>query len=164
MTDFTPIINFLADREHKLVTAESCTAGTITSLLATTPGCGAVLEVGYVVYSESAKHHCLGVDLQTIKAFGLTSEEVAQEMAVGALNGSQADFAIAVTGKAQSDDDLDGVVCFAYALRIYHFTKIISHTQKFSGGREAIMKAAAEYAILKIPYYHSKLVDQFAEL
>lgn len=164
MSDFSSIIKFLCEREHKLVTAESCTAGMITSLLATTPGCGAVLEVGYVVYSERAKHHCLGVDLQTMKACGLTSEEVAQEMALGALDRSGADFAISVTGKAESDDDLDGVICFAYALRMYHITKIITHTKRFNGDRAAVMKSAAEYAILSIPRYYGHLLDQFVLL
>lgn len=85
-------------------------------------------------------------------------------MAAGVLNSSQADFAIAATGKTPSDDELDSVICFAYALRIYRIRKIISHTQKFSGGRSTIMKTAAEYTILKIPHFHSKLVDQFADL
>ncbi|MEN0036702.1 MAG: CinA family protein [Cellvibrio sp.] len=161
MADFSSIIKFLSEREYKLVTAESCTAGMVTSLLATTPGCGAVLEIGYVVYSEKAKHYCLGVDLQTMDAFGLTSEEVAQEMALGALDRSGADFAIAVTGKAESNDELGGVICFAYALRMYHITKVFTQTKKFNGDRETVMRSAAEYAIVNIPNAHNQLLAQF---
>lgn len=164
MTDFSSVIKFLCERGHKLVTAESCTAGMITSLLAGTPGCGAVLEIGYVVYSEEAKNRCLGVDLQTMKAFGLTSEEVAREMSIGALDRSGADFAIAVTGKAQSEDELDGVICFAHALRMNHIIKVITYTHHFNGSRLMVMKLAAEHAILNIPNFHCQLVDQFNTL
>ncbi len=68
--------------EHKLIltTAESCTAGLIVSTFADLPGCGSWLEGGFVTYSPEAKQQCLGVNLETIEKFNLTSEEVAREM------------------------------------------------------------------------------------
>ena len=69
-----------------LVTAESCTAGLIASRLAEVPGAGKLLDCAFVVYTVSAKQRCLGVSRETIERCNLTSEAVAREMALGALN------------------------------------------------------------------------------
>lgn len=147
------VIKFLENRKLQLVAAESCTAGLLTSLLANVSGCGSVFEMGYVVYSERAKYSCLGVDPKTIKTFGLTSEEVAKEMALGALARSTANVAIAVTGTAESNDELNGVVCFACAMTIAGKQTLTSETINFAGDRNEVRKAAATHAILRLPYY-----------
>ena len=67
-------------------------------MLAEVPGCGAALQIGYVVYSKESKQSCLGVSLHTIDIFGLTNEEVAREMALGVLKRSKANIALASTG------------------------------------------------------------------
>lgn len=152
------VINFLCERKLLLVTAESCTAGMVTSLLADVPGCASVLEIGYVVYKEHAKHHSLNVNLQTIKSFGLTSEEVAREMALGALDSCQANFALAITGTAESDDELNGIVCFAYALQTSDEVNILSETVSFNGKRNEVRHAAAMHAISSIPSFYEKLL------
>jgi len=72
----------------------------MVALLAAFPGTGEVLESGYVVYSPSAKKRLLGVSAQTIERYGLTSEPVAWEMALGALKDSDANVVIATTGVA----------------------------------------------------------------
>jgi PncC family amidohydrolase len=128
----------------------------VTSLLANVPGCGSILEMGYVVYTEHAKHSCLGVDLQTMTLFGLTSEEVAQAMALGALERSRANISIAITGTAESDDELNGVVCFAYATRIENKQCVISETIKFEGERNEVRHLAAMHAINSIPKTYEK--------
>lgn len=90
----------------------------MVALLAAVPGTGEVLESGYVVYSPSAKKRLLGVSPQTIERYGLTSEAVAWEMALGALKDSDATVAIASTGVAgpQPQDGIaPGTVCFAWA-------------------------------------------------
>jgi len=150
------VVNYLCERNLSIVTAESCTAGMVTSLLANIPGCGSILEMGYVVYTEHAKHYCLGVDLQTIKLFGLTSEEVAREMALGALTRSRANISIAITGTAESDDELNGVVCFAYAARIGNTQRVISETIKFEGERNEVRRLAALHAIDSTPQVYEK--------
>ncbi|MET0356082.1 MAG: CinA family protein [Cellvibrio sp.] len=151
MNSLEDVINFLLQRKITLVTAESCTAGMVTSLLADVPGCGAILEMGYVVYTEYAKHNCLGVDLQTMHLFGLTSEEVAREMALGALKRSRANFSIAITGTAESGDELNGVVCFSYAMQDDDIFKVASETVKFSGDRNWVRHSAAMHAITAVP-------------
>lgn len=108
---------FLQQHGLRLVTAESCTAGLIASLVAEVPGAGSLLDCAFVTYSLQAKLRCLGVSRATIERCNLTSPEVATEMALGALRCSQANLAIANTGVA---DDVDptvpaGTQCFAWA-------------------------------------------------
>lgn len=89
------VVTFLISSRLYLATAESCTGGLIASALAGVPGSGACLDVGFVTYSPSGKAGFLGVSPQTIAEFGLTSEQVAREMAEGALecDGCRADVA-----------------------------------------------------------------------
>lgn len=93
-------LGYLKNNKLVLSTAESCTAGCLVALLAAIPGTGEVLESGYVVYSPSAKKRLLGVSAETIERYGLTSEAVAREMALGALRDSDANVVIATTGVA----------------------------------------------------------------
>jgi nicotinamide-nucleotide amidase len=86
-----------------IVTAESCTGGLIAATLAAVPGASAVLERGFVTYSNEAKSELLGVPAPLIIAHGAVSREVAIAMALGALAHSPADIAVAVTGVAGPD-------------------------------------------------------------
>lgn len=150
-------IDFMVKHDLHLTTAESCTAGLMTSMLADISGCGSVLEGGFVVYSVNAKEGWLDINQETIDTFGLTSEEVAREMAVGALKRSAANIAISNTGVAASDDELDGVVCFACAMTINGESMAMSETVKFEGERNAVRKAAALHAITHLPTYYQRL-------
>jgi nicotinamide-nucleotide amidase len=108
-------------RGLKLATVESCTGGLVAGLLTEIPGSSAVLERGFVVYSNEAKAELLGVPKPTIAAFGAVSEETARAMAQGAIAHSHADFAVAITGVAGPDGGTAekpvGLVWFACAGR-----------------------------------------------
>ncbi|HWL29048.1 MAG TPA: nicotinamide-nucleotide amidohydrolase family protein, partial [Burkholderiaceae bacterium] len=80
---------FMKENSLMLVTAESCTAGLIAATLADIPGAGQLLDCAFVVYSPEAKQRCLSVRSETLDQFNLTSEEVAREMAHGALGNSR---------------------------------------------------------------------------
>ncbi len=83
-----------------IATAESCTGGMVVAALTDIPGSSAVVERGFVTYSNAAKAECLGVPAALIEAHGAVSEPVARAMAEGALARSPADLAVAVTGIA----------------------------------------------------------------
>lgn len=156
------MVHFLQSRHIVLTTAESCTAGGVCSLIANVSGCGSALYGGYVVYDERAKQAYLGVQAATIEQFGLTSEEVAQEMARGALHCQQAleggpNFSVAITGTAESQDEQDGVVCFAYATVLGNDIRVLSETIKFTASRNEVRKQAAYHAIQSLPRYYEKL-------
>ena len=87
-------------RQMRLATAESCTGGLIAAALTAIPGASDVVDRGYVVYSNDAKHEMLGVPLDLLAAHGAVSEPVAIAMAEGALRRSGVAIAVAVTGIA----------------------------------------------------------------
>ncbi|WP_222421602.1 CinA family protein [Rhizobium leguminosarum] len=81
-------------------TAESCTGGLIAGALTEISGSSAVVDRGFVTYTNSAKIEMLGVQAETLLRFGAVSEETARQMVHGALFRSRADIAVAVTGIA----------------------------------------------------------------
>ena len=86
-----------------LATAESCTGGMIAAALTDIAGSSAVVDRGFVTYSNEAKMEMLGVREETLRAHGAVSEETALEMAFGALRHSRARIAVSVTGIAGPD-------------------------------------------------------------
>ncbi|MEL0105789.1 MAG: CinA family protein [Rhodospirillales bacterium] len=84
----------------KFATAESCTGGLIAAYLTEIAGSSAVVERGFVTYSNEAKNEMLGVPMNMIIHHGAVSEEVARAMAEGAVKNSNADLAVSVTGIA----------------------------------------------------------------
>lgn len=93
----------LRERKWKLVTAESCTGGMIATAITDKAGSSAVFDRGYVTYSNQAKMDSLGVNADTLKKHGAVSMKTAEEMANGALENSEAQIAVSVTGIAGPD-------------------------------------------------------------
>lgn len=83
-----------------VATAESCTGGLIAASLTEIAGSSAVVDCGFVTYSNEAKTALLDVPAALIESHGAVSEEVARSMANGALLKSRADYVVAVTGIA----------------------------------------------------------------
>ena len=101
--------------------AESCTGGLVAGALTEIAGSSAVLERGFVTYSNDAKQQLLGVAPDLVETFGSVSIAVAWAMAQGALKHSHADIAVAITGIAGPDGGSKqkpvGTVVFARAAR-----------------------------------------------
>ncbi len=83
--------------------AESCTGGLISHRLTNIAGASAVIKQNWVTYCNQAKHDSLGVSNTSLECHGAVSEQVAQEMAMGALTKATADYGIGVTGIAGPD-------------------------------------------------------------
>ena len=83
-----------------VTTAESCTGGLVAGALTDIAGSSAVLERGFVTYSNDAKIEMLGVPRDIIDTFGAVSIACAWAMAKGALDRSRADVAVAISGVA----------------------------------------------------------------
>jgi len=83
-----------------LSTAESCTGGLIAGALTEISVSSAVVDRGFVTYTNTAKMEMLGVQAETLLRFGAVSEETARQMVHGALFRSRAEIAVAVTGIA----------------------------------------------------------------
>ena len=101
-----------------IATAESCTGGMISAAITDIAGSSRVLDRGFVTYSNAAKMDMLGVSAETLDTHGAVSEQVAAEMATGALKHSNATLTVSVTGIAGpggSDFKPEGRVCFGIA-------------------------------------------------
>lgn len=153
MHELQPVVDFLKRSRLVLATAESCTAGLIAARLAEVSGSGAVMECGYVVYAVAAKREMLGVNLGTIETYGLTSEQVAREMALGALERCGAGITLANTGLAEAEGELDGTICFACAMQLQGQQRVISETITFPGERNDVREQAARHALLSLERY-----------
>lgn len=101
--------------------AESCTGGLVSAALTEIPGSSAVLDRGFVTYSNESKQETLGVPSDIIDAFGAVSVATAWAMAQGALKHSGADIAVAISGIAGPEGGSKqkpvGTVVFARAVR-----------------------------------------------
>ena len=118
MTDLKDLYTIAIKCGSRIVSAESCTAGLLAACLTEMPGSSAFFEQGYITYSNRSKISVLGVDKKTLERHGAVSEEVAKQMAKGALNKSRGTIAISITGIAGpggSDYKPEGLVCFAIA-------------------------------------------------
>lgn len=114
----TTLLTLAKAQGTRIATAESCTGGLIAAAITEVAGSSAVFDCGFVTYSNEAKIQMLGVCPATLEAYGAVSEEIAREMAEGALGRSQADLTIAVTGIAGpggSEFKPEGRVCFGLA-------------------------------------------------
>lgn len=135
-------------RGVRIATAESCTGGMIAAAMTDTAGSSDVFDRGFVTYSNAAKVEMLGVQQTTLDAFGAVSEQIAREMAQGALSHSNASLAVATTGIAGpggSEFKPEGRVCFGLA-QTGHPTQ--TQTIEFGPlGRAAVRAAATEYAL-----------------
>lgn len=113
--DVADLIARAAKAGVTIATAESCTGGMVAAALTDIPGSSAVLDRGYVTYSNAAKTQMIGVRPETLDAFGAVSEEVAREMAEGARARAGTTLAVSITGIAGpggSEFKPEGRVCF----------------------------------------------------
>ena len=94
------LVSRYRERGWRIATAESCTGGLVAATLTAVPGSSAVLDCGFVTYSNGAKSAMLGVDAALIATDGAVSAAVARAMAEGALARSAAHVAVSLTGIA----------------------------------------------------------------
>ncbi|MQY41384.1 nicotinamide-nucleotide amidohydrolase family protein [Epibacterium sp. SM1969] len=149
--DLSQLIQDAQAQNIMLTTAESCTGGMIAAALTEIAGSSAVFDRGFVTYSNAAKMEMLGIQKATLDAVGAVSEEVAVQMAEGALSRSNAAIAVSVTGIAGpggSEFKPEGRVCFGLARR-GHVTQV--ETVEFGAiGRDNVRKATKSHALALI--------------
>ena len=115
------LVALCTEKKIMAAVAESCTGGLVAAAITEIPGASECLTGSFVSYSDDMKTRMLGVSDQTLEAAGAVSEEVAREMAKGALKAASADFGVAITGIAGpgggSPEKPVGLVHFASARR-----------------------------------------------
>ncbi len=132
--------------------AESCTGGLVCAALTEIPGSSAVLDRGFVTYSNESKRELLGVSNEIIETFGAVSIACAWSMAQGALARSQADVAVAISGIAGPDGGSDlkpvGTVVFARAER--GSDEIVAEERLLDGSSRADVRYQAALVALEL--------------
>ncbi|MEQ3710930.1 MAG: CinA family protein [Tateyamaria sp.] len=139
----TQVLDAAKERGIMIATAESCTGGMVAAALTDIPGSSAVVERGFVTYTNQAKIDMLGVSPATLDAHGAVSEEVAREMAAGALSHAPVNLTVSITGIAGpggSEFKPEGRVCFGIADK----TGVVSETVEFGAPGRAVVRAAAK--------------------
>jgi nicotinamide-nucleotide amidase len=94
------LIELCKSKGLTVATAESCTGGLVAGALTEIAGSSAVVDRGFVTYSNEAKQQMLGVPVATLRDYGAVSRQTAEAMARGVLQKSKADLAVSVTGIA----------------------------------------------------------------
>jgi len=142
---------------RRIAVAESCTGGLVSAAITEIPGSSDVFEAGYVTYSNAAKIAELHVGQELVETFGAVSIATAWAMARGALETSEADVAVAITGIAGpgggSPSKPVGTVVFARAERGADPAKIVADQKFFDAdGRSGVRLQATLCALdLLIP-------------
>lgn len=130
-----------------IATAESCTGGMVSAAITDVAGSSAIFDRGFVTYTNAAKTAMLGVSPETLAAHGAVSEEVAREMAEGAVAQSDASLAVSITGIAGpsgSEFKPEGRVCFGITSQ----TGTVTETVEFGAiGRKNVRESARDHAL-----------------
>lgn len=141
-----------AEAGRRVALAESCTGGLVTAAITEIAGSSAVLDRGFVTYSNGAKIETLGVAPDIIDTFGAVSVATAWAMAQGALRHSQADVAVAISGIAGPDGGSDmkpvGTVVFARAVR--GSEEINAEERQLDGSSRAAVRRQATLVALEL--------------
>ena len=141
------LAGLLKAKNLRVATAESCTGGGIAKALTDVAGSSDWFECGFVTYSNDSKQHMLGVDARTLDAQGAVSEAVVKEMALGALERSNAQLAVAVSGVAGpgggTPEKPVGMVWIAWAFE----EQVEALCFHFQGDRESVRYQTIEAAI-----------------
>ena len=139
------VISALTDRT--LVTAESCTGGSIGAALTSVPGSSAVYKGGIICYTNEIKISQLGVSADLLKDIGAVSAEVAKAMAFGVRNRMNADIAVSVTGLAGPDGDEFGNPVGTVFIGLCDDNGVQAKEFHFEGDREQVRKQAVSSAL-----------------
>lgn len=141
----------LLAKKQVLTLAESCTGGLISALITDTAGSSAWFDSSLITYSNKAKQDLLKVQQSSLDQYGAVSEQVAMEMAIGALQQGRATIAASVTGIAGPEGGSPakpiGTVCFAWTSEDLPSK---SRTYLFEGNREQIREQSAIALLLEL--------------
>ena len=148
------VAKYLQSKNLILACAESCTGGWVAKTMTDLPGSSAWFECGFVTYSNASKIQMLGVRESTLETHGAVSEQTVSEMAAGALQRSQGNIALSISGIAGPEggsyDKPVGTVWFAWAGMS---RGIITLHERFDGGRDAVRRQAVLTALRGLMVY-----------
>lgn len=151
MDNETKVVSLLAKHHLHISFAESCTAGLATATLANVSGSSAVLDASIITYANAAKVKYLGVSEDTIRRYGVVSEQVAQEMCQGIAQVNDAEVGVGITGVAGPTGGTAqkpvGMVCFGIIIA----GTVYTYTRQFGTiGRQNVRYASVAFVFEKL--------------
>ena len=139
------LVSLLQKHKYTISMAESCTGGLLAACIVSVPDASKVFNQSFVTYTEEAKMKYAHVKKETIEKYGVVSEEVAYEMAIGVKKESNSNVGIGITGYAGPSGDNVGLVCFGLAIN----NEAYAYEMWFKGSRNDIRAQAVEFIVRK---------------
>ncbi len=145
-------VNEILWREHKtLSTAESCTAGRISSVITAIPGSSNYFKGGVVCYADEIKSDLLNVDADLIEEKTAVCEEVVKQMVIGANKLFHSDYAVAISGYAgpggPDSGGVAGVIVGTIWIAVGCEDNIVTCKIQEDNGRDKNLAAATKFAM-----------------
>ena len=144
------LMKFLLKRNQTVSFAESCSGGYLSHLMTAIPGASDIFKGSAVAYANEIKIRLLGVSKSNIEDYGAVSQQVVEEMALGACRLFDTDYAIATSGIAGptggSDEKPVGTVWVAWAGN----GKVLSRKYLFGNSRERTIIRSAETGLIEL--------------
>ncbi len=144
------IANLLFERNLKISTAESCTAGLLSFRLTNIPGSSKYFSGGVNVYSNYAKTEILGVKKETLEKYGAVSQECARQLAKNCREKFRTDIGVSITGIAGptggTDEKPVGLVYSCINVK----GNENSYKHNFSGSRDVVRARAVQMALFNL--------------
>jgi nicotinamide-nucleotide amidase len=139
--------NLLVNMGKSLALAESCTGGFISHLITSVPGSSKFYKGSVTSYSNETKENLLGVSKQSLNEFGAVSQQVAEEMAKGALQRLNSDFALATTGIAGPDGGTEEKPVGTVWIAVATANQVMSQKYVFGNNRERNILRSGQTAL-----------------
>lgn len=151
------VVNKLIEKQFTISFAESCTGGLCAARIVNVPNASQVLNASFITYANEAKIHYLDVKPETIAQYGVVSEEVATQMAIGAAYKNNADIGVGITGIAGPSGATDkkpvGMVCFGFCRRAKNpdgsdAVHVRTDTRQFGSiGRQQVRESSVAFVL-----------------
>ena len=145
------VFDLLKNKGMTFASAESCTGGNIAHVITLIPGSSEVFKGTAVTYATSMKTKVLGVPPETIKEFGVVSQEVVESMAIGVRDLMEADFGVATTGVAGPSGGTEENPVGTVWIGVASAKGVVSKRFNFGKDRENVINRAtiAAYEMLR---------------
>lgn len=145
------VVDLLKEKNYHISFAESCTGGLAAARLINVPNVSHVLDASVVTYANEAKIKYLGVNQKSIDEFGVVSEQVAKEMALGVAENNKAEVGVGITGIAGPTGAVPGkpvgTVCFGFSIE----GDVSTYTMHFGNpGRNEVRRMSVDFVYQKL--------------
>ena len=142
--------NLLIASGKTVSTAESCTGGNIAHVFTSLSGSSSFFKGSVVAYANEVKENVLQVNSADIETFGAVSQQVVEQMAVGARKLLKTDVAIATSGIAGPTGGSDEKPVGTTWIAVCSDDMVVSREFSFGKLREQNILRATQAALLML--------------